>query len=100
MGRAPDLRSYVQQGCEEAQIEVELKGGRGGRNTVLHCTFERESDRSAWRINGESHNVQLLAILAIIIAASGTADQLGETAKKKEVEKVVASFGIQANNLW
>ena len=54
MGRAPDLKSYVKQGCEEAQTEVEIKGGRGGRNTVLHCTFGRESGKTAWRVNGES----------------------------------------------
>jgi hypothetical protein len=54
MGRAPDLKSYVKQGCEEAQTEVEIKGGRGKRNTILHCTFGRENDKTAWRINGES----------------------------------------------
>lgn len=53
MGRAPDLKSYVKQGCEEAQTEVEIKGGRGKRNTILHCTFGRENDKTAWRINGE-----------------------------------------------
>lgn len=54
MGRAPDLKSYVKQGCEESQTEVEIKGGRRGKNTILHCTFGRESDKTSWKINGEA----------------------------------------------
>lgn len=52
MGRAPDLRSYVKQGCEESWTEVELKGLPGKRNTVLSCRFTREDDKSEWKIDG------------------------------------------------
>jgi hypothetical protein len=54
MGRASDLKSYVKQGTEIAETEIELKGRPGKRNPVIWRRFTRETDQSEWRINGRS----------------------------------------------
>ena len=53
MGRAHDLKSYVKQGCIEAWTEVELKGRPGKANVIIWRRFNREDDKSEFRINGE-----------------------------------------------
>ena len=53
MGRAKDIKSYVKQGAEEAETEIELKGKRGKRNPVIWRKFNRESEASDFKINGE-----------------------------------------------
>lgn len=52
MGRASDLKSYVKQGTEIAETEIELKGKAGKRNVVIWRRFTRDDDKSEWRING------------------------------------------------
>ncbi|WVF69320.1 hypothetical protein IAT40_004096 [Kwoniella sp. CBS 6097] len=74
MGRANELKAYVKQGADEATVEVELKGKRGKRNTVVWRKFNREDEKSHWRLNGES------------------------TTRREVLERVQKS-GIQANNL-
>jgi hypothetical protein len=53
MGRAHDLKSYVKQGCIEAWTEIELKGRPGKANVIIWRRFNREDDKSEFRINGE-----------------------------------------------
>ncbi|GFZ45363.1 hypothetical protein JCM24511_03089 [Saitozyma sp. JCM 24511] len=74
MGRAHDLKSYVKQGCIEAWTEIELKGRPGKANVIIWRRFNREDDKSEFRINGE-------------------------TGTKKAVSEIVRNFGVQANNL-
>lgn len=52
MGRAPDLKSYVKQGKEEAWTEIEIRGKKGKRNHVIWRRFTRE-EKSEWKLNGE-----------------------------------------------
>jgi hypothetical protein len=52
MGRAPDLKAYVKQGTEVAELEIELKGTPGKRNIIIRRRFTREDDKSDWKING------------------------------------------------
>ncbi|EKC98079.1 nucleus protein [Trichosporon asahii var. asahii CBS 8904] len=54
MGRAHDLKSYVKQGSEVAAIEIELKGRRGKRNSIVHREFSRVDDKSTFRLNGRT----------------------------------------------
>ena len=54
MGRASDLKSYVKQGAEVAETEIELKAKTGNNNIVIWRRFTREDDKSDWRINGQS----------------------------------------------
>ena len=55
MGRANDLRSYIKQGQEAAETEVELKGRPGKRNLVITRSWDRESDgKSQYKLNGGS----------------------------------------------
>ncbi|WRT67659.1 uncharacterized protein IL334_004631 [Kwoniella shivajii] len=74
MGRANELKAYVKQGADEAQVEIELKGKRGKRNTKIWRKFNREDEKSEWKLNGS-------------------------TCTRKEVLECVQRFGIQANNL-
>ncbi|OCF43921.1 hypothetical protein I317_02191 [Kwoniella heveanensis CBS 569] len=74
MGRANELKAYVKQGADEATVEIELKGKRGKRNTVVQRKFNREDEKSQWRLNGEL------------------------TTRRDVLERVQRS-GIQANNL-
>ncbi|WWD18357.1 hypothetical protein CI109_102807 [Kwoniella shandongensis] len=74
MGRAKELRAYVKQGCDEATVEIELKGRRGKRNTVIWRKINREDEKSDWKLNGEN------------------------TTRRDVLERVKGS-GIQANNL-
>lgn len=53
MGRATDLKSYVKQGCEEAQVEIELKAFHGKRNPVIWRRFNKHDEKSEWRLNSE-----------------------------------------------
>lgn len=54
MGRATDLKAYVKQGAEEAQLEIELKGFRGKKNPVIGMTFTRARDASEWTLQGNA----------------------------------------------
>lgn len=54
MARAPDLKSYVKQGAEIAETEIELKGKPGKENVVIWRRFTREDDKSEWRVDGGS----------------------------------------------
>ncbi|KAK8858466.1 hypothetical protein IAR55_002693 [Kwoniella newhampshirensis] len=74
MGRAKELRAYVKQGCDEATVEIELKGRGGKRNTIIWRKISREHEKSDWKLNGE-----------------------GTT--RRDVLERVKSSGIQANNL-
>ena len=53
MGRASDIKSYVKQGAEIAETEIELKARAGKRNVVIWRRFTREDDKSEWRVDGE-----------------------------------------------
>ena len=53
MGRASDLKSYVKQGTEQAETEIELKGKPGKRNVIIKRRFQRDDDKSEWFLNGE-----------------------------------------------
>ncbi|GMK53640.1 hypothetical protein CspeluHIS016_0102260 [Cutaneotrichosporon spelunceum] len=74
MGRAHDVRSYVKQGTEVAEIEIELKGHRRKANPVIWRRFGRDSDKSEWRLNDK-----------------------GST--RKAIQNLIQSFGVQADNL-
>lgn len=75
MGRAHDLKSYVKQGSEVAEIEIELKGRRGKRNSIVHRTFSRADDKSTFTLNGRN-------------------------CTRRDILKLVKDYGVQANNLW
>lgn len=75
MGRAPDVKSYVKQGCDFAETEIEIKGKRGKRNPVVWRRFSRDDDKSQYRLDGKNTT-------------------------KRAIQDLVASFGVQANNLW
>lgn len=75
MGRAHDLKSYVKQGSEVAAIEIELKGKRGKRNSVVYREFSRVDDKSTFRLNGRS-------------------------CTRRDIQSLVMEYGVQANNLW
>jgi hypothetical protein len=53
MGRQNNYHSYVKQGCDEAQIELEIKGYPGKRNPVIWCRFTKENNQSDWKLNSE-----------------------------------------------
>ncbi|OCF62348.1 hypothetical protein L486_02016 [Kwoniella mangroviensis CBS 10435] len=74
MGRANELKAYVKQGADQATVEIELKGKRGKRNTVIWRKFNKEDEKSEWKYNGS-------------------------TCTRREVLEYVQRFGIQANNL-
>ncbi|WVW84511.1 hypothetical protein I302_106545 [Kwoniella bestiolae CBS 10118] len=74
MGRANELKAYVKQGADQAMVEIELKGKRGKRNTVIWRKFNKEDEKSEWKYNGS-------------------------TCTRREVLEYVQRFGIQANNL-
>lgn len=63
MGRASDLKAYVKQGCEEAQIEVELKAFPRKKNPVIWRSFTKENEKSEWRLNGRSRSASSLRTL-------------------------------------
>lgn len=69
------MRSYVKQGTEVAEIEIELKGRRRQRNPVIWRKFGRDSDKSEWKLNGK-------------------------VSTRKAVQDLIKSFGVQADNLW
>lgn len=75
MGRAQDLKSYVKQGAEVAETEIELKGKIGTRNLVIWRRFSRDNDKSEFKLNGKA-------------------------VTRKIIDKLVASFDVQATNLW
>ncbi len=76
MGRAHDVRSYVKQGTEVAEIEIELKGGRRRKsNPVIWRRFGRDSEKSEWMLNGKATT-------------------------RKNIQNLIQSFGVQADNLW
>lgn len=75
MGRAHDVRSYVKQGTEVAQIEIELKGRGRKANPVIWRRFGRDSDKSEWMLNGKAST-------------------------RKAIQNLIQSFGVQADNLW
>jgi len=52
MGRASDLKSYVKQGTEQAETEIELKAKRGKKNVIIKRRFQRDDDKSEWFLNG------------------------------------------------
>lgn len=60
LGRADNLKDYVQRGCDEAWTEITLSGGPGQRDMVVRRDIKqvRRDDGSSgysskWRLNGE-----------------------------------------------
>lgn len=53
MQRVDGLRGFVKQGCDEAQVEVEIKAFPGKKNPVIWRRFGFESDKSEYKLNGE-----------------------------------------------
>ncbi|ODO01361.1 hypothetical protein I350_06180 [Cryptococcus amylolentus CBS 6273] len=74
MGRANEVRSYVKQGHDEAQLEIELKGRPSQPNTIICRKFNRLNEKSEWLLEGEA-------------------------ATRTRVMEVVQGYGVQANNL-
>ncbi|WVO23728.1 uncharacterized protein IAS62_005084 [Cryptococcus decagattii] len=74
MGRANEVKSYVKQGHDEAQLEIELKGNAGEENPTIWRKFNRHDERSEWKLNDES-------------------------VTRAKISEVIKSFGVQANNL-
>nr|ODN86886.1 hypothetical protein L203_03659 [Cryptococcus depauperatus CBS 7841] len=74
MGRANEIKSYVKQGHEEAYIEIELKGRNGDINPIICRKFNRHDEKSDWKLNRQSIS-------------------------RAEVNELVKSYGVQANNL-
>ncbi|WWC70626.1 uncharacterized protein I206_104577 [Kwoniella pini CBS 10737] len=74
MGRSNELKAYVKQGADNAEIEIELKAKKGKRNTIIWRKFSRVHEKSDWKKN---HS----------------------TCTRKEVLEHVQQYGIQANNL-
>lgn len=75
MGRAPDIKAYVKQGTENAEIELELKAPPGKRNYTVVRRFQKGNDKSTFLLNGEN-------------------------TPKAKIQDLVANLGVQANNLW
>ncbi|OWZ53737.1 nuclear protein [Cryptococcus neoformans 125.91] len=74
MGRANEVKSYVKQGHDEAQLEIELKGNAGEENPIIWRKFNRHDERSEWKLNGES-------------------------VTRAKISEIIKGFGVQANNL-
>ncbi|WWC62417.1 uncharacterized protein I303_105013 [Kwoniella dejecticola CBS 10117] len=74
MGRSNELKAYVKQGADQAEVEIELKGKKGKRNTVIWRKFNRIDEKSEWKKNRSS-------------------------CTRREVLDHVQNYGIQANNL-
>ncbi|WVQ72935.1 hypothetical protein IAR50_002497 [Cryptococcus sp. DSM 104548] len=74
MGRANEIRSYVKQGHDEAQLEIEIKGRHNKANAIICRKFNRMNEQSEWLLDGEP-------------------------ATRAKVMEVVQSYGVQANNL-
>ncbi|TYJ52059.1 hypothetical protein B9479_007336 [Cryptococcus floricola] len=74
MGRANEIRSYVKQGHDETQLEIELKGRPSQPNAIICRKFNRMNEKSEWLLDGE-------------------------VATRTRVMEVVQGYGVQANNL-
>ncbi|KAL1960517.1 hypothetical protein VTO42DRAFT_7816 [Malbranchea cinnamomea] len=76
LGRAKDPGEFVKHGCEEATIEIELKGdGRRFRANPVICRFiKREGNKSTYTLNGEPSS-------------------------QKQVREIAQFFSIQVDNL-
>lgn len=87
------MRSYVRDGdVDEAEVEVELKGFPGKRNSVIWRRFSRDDEKSEFKLDGMNFR--------LAVCYSKTHCRTGQPATKKAVSDVVQSFGVQANNLW
>lgn len=77
LGRAKDVGEFVRHGCKVAETEIELAGNpdrHGGRNQVVGARFTREGNKVEFSLNGRKTT-------------------------KKEVQKLLAEFSIQVQNL-
>ena len=52
LGRAKELGEFVKHGAREADIEIELAGEPGNRNSVIRRNIKRENNKSTFYING------------------------------------------------
>ena len=73
LGRASSLKDFVKIGEQEAEVEVELYGGGGRSNVTVSRRWDLEG-RSVWTLSGRKVGV-------------------------REVERAVAEFRIQVDNL-
>ena len=74
LGRAKELSEFVKHGCRDASIEIELKGFPGKTNKVVHLDFLKEGEKKQWMLDGRQ-------------------------CRAKDINEVVAKFGIQIDNL-
>ncbi|KAF2499477.1 P-loop containing nucleoside triphosphate hydrolase protein [Lophium mytilinum] len=77
LGRAKDIVEYIKHGAREAEIEIELAGGRQtkGKNPVIRTVIKREGQKKGnFFINGRS-------------------------CSQKQVVELARSFSIQIDNL-
>lgn len=92
MGRIDNLKSYVKQGCEVASIEVEIKGRPGQPNPIIYRRFDKEKNGSAFKLNSK--------LISHAAFDAEIADGTDKPATQRDIKALVASFGIQAGNLW
>ena len=75
LGRAKDVSEFVKHGCQEAWIEIELKGEpKKKKNPVIRCNIKREGNKTTFSIDGKP-------------------------ATKKGVLELARRFSIQIDNL-
>ena len=54
LGRAKKIESFVRHGCDDdAEVEVELRNAKGGKNWVIFRSWNRDG-KSSWRLNGKA----------------------------------------------
>jgi len=53
LGRAKDIGEFVKHGCNEATIEIELKGRNGEPNSIFKRQIKKEGNKSTWHLNGQ-----------------------------------------------
>lgn len=74
LGRAKDLHEFVRHGCDQASIELEIKGHPGKTNAVVRLVILKEGGKKSFFLNGRS-------------------------ARNKDIHQLRQSFGIQVDNL-
>lgn len=69
------MKGFVKIGATKGWTEIELKGRIGEKNTIIKREINAKNDSSVWTLNGNQ-------------------------VPQKEVLAKVASYNIQAENLW
>lgn len=53
MGRSDNYQAYVNQSCDTAHVEIELKAYPGKRNPVIGVKLTREKNGAEFKLNSK-----------------------------------------------